>query len=61
MHPLVHRRVESALFERSLAILLMDINTRVAGIGIDDQWPGGSETVCILVEDDVTLILDELV
>jgi len=38
----------------------MDINTRVAGIGVNDQWPGGSKTVCVLVEDDVALILDEL-
>jgi len=38
----------------------MDIYTRVGGIGVDDQWPGGRETVCVLVENDVTLILDEL-
>lgn len=38
----------------------MDVYARVAGIGVDDQRPGGSETVCVLVENDVTLILDEL-
>jgi len=38
----------------------MKIYTRVAGIGVDDQWSGGSVTVCILVKNDVTLILDEL-
>ena len=47
-------------FLRSLVILLMDIYTRVAGIGINDEWPGGSKTVGVLVENDVTLILDKL-
>ena len=59
-HLLVHRR-ESTLFEkRNLVVLLMDINTRVGSVGVDDQWPGGSETVCVLVENDVTFILNEL-
>jgi len=38
----------------------MDIDTRVAGIGVDDQWPSGSETACVLVENNVALIFDEL-
>jgi len=38
----------------------VDVNTRVAGVGVDDQRPGSGETVCVLVENDVTLILDEL-
>ena len=38
----------------------MDVNTRVDSVGVDDQWPSGSETVCVLVENDVTFILNEL-
>ena len=60
-HPLVHRRVQSTLFEKKgLVVLLADVNTRVAGVGIDDERPGSGKTVCVLVENDVTLILDEL-
>ena len=43
-----------------LVFLLTDINTRVASIGVDNEWPGGGKTVRVLVEDDITLILDEL-
>jgi len=43
-----------------LIVLLLDVDTRVASIDVGDQWPSGSETVCILIENDVTLIFDEL-
>ena len=38
----------------------MNVDTRVTGVGVSDQWPSSSETECVLVEDDVTLILDKL-
>ena len=46
--------------ERDLAILLLYVNTRVAGVGVDDERPCSGEAVCVLVENDVTLVLDEL-
>jgi len=45
---------------KGLVTLLLDVNARVARVGVDDQRPGGGETLCVLVENDVTLILDEL-
>ena len=45
---------------KELVILLPDVNTRVTGAGVDDKRSGGGEALCVLVEDDVALILDEL-
>jgi len=59
-HTLVRRPAQVHFSRRDLVILLLDINTRVAGVSVYDEWPGSGETVCVLVENDVTLILDEL-
>lgn len=45
---------------RSRLLVVVELDTRVrrAGVGVDGA--GGSETLAILVEDDVAIILDEL-
>ena len=43
-----------------LVVFLLNVDTGVAGTGIGGQWPGSSKTVCVLVENDIALILDEL-
>jgi len=54
-------RVESTRFGgKGTNLFLTDVDPGVAGIRISDQWPGSGETLCVLVENDVALIFDEL-
>ena len=40
--------------------LLVNFNTGIAGAAIGEYGTRGSETVCVFVENDRALILDEL-
>ena len=67
VYPYTHTRSYTSvskvhfLGEKSLVVLLLDIDTRVAGVGVDDEWPSSGEAVGVFVENDVTLVLNELV
>lgn len=52
------RKREEVAMRSSLLVVELDTGVRRAGVGVDGA--GGGETLGVLVEDDVTIILDEL-
>lgn len=55
-HPL-HRRADPF----RLFLLLVDVNAGIAGVGLRDHLSRSSETVCVFVKHNVTVVLDELI